>query len=745
MKIKFLLAACFTSLIAEAGSEYTLQVTPSSLQRSHSEIPFPRDTQVPVTRTRTRTIDGEIFTGPLGRSASHNPITRDFLDNIQPEAEVVHNITEANWDHTVQRLLQMARGHIPFNRELLNQAQAFIDNRGWQSWRDAERVGQMDHLRRAYPALALFVTDRQGNTLLGLAAQKQKDRTKEQKQIQRQMMGALNHLSENKVEEGIRDGLIHFLRHDDLQGSLDALKGVRKGVLHNKNAHANHLLRRATEMGLSDVVLSIYMHLKSLGASEAHFQDLLSYRGKKDSGGALTLADRQLESINNALQNAQGYDTSTLKAQQLSYQRIVAIFNAMQSGTDLAEDFWNAVLDEPRGDVNVVEEDSPRPNSEYRIPILTESLDSADLNEEGDMIIQTFAHLPANFQEGAVWENPGEGLDWAAFIHEVQRFIDGQQGMTPEAALWFLKMQKHFEKNRRDLPEHLQVFLAGPHAARMIFEWPLAEDGASFFSQLIPDYGRRTYNDPLVDAYWAQALGIRKMIENPTARLGGLKLINLIQKINASLDANERFEALVHFDNEVAQDGGLGAVLAHVLNWGSAIDDMHRNETADVLVATIIWQGMHTPSLTKEQKRLKVQWTLQALQAAADDNDNLERLFLLLPPGWENFDEELLNAKLDHDMPGHSSAQLVAKKLLKKLSEEQRERILNMNKALQKVAPVVDVVVNSEVTNQAVRYFCPGFEYVLLPIKWVWRLWNGAPQEAEKPKQYKFGQGNFNA
>lgn len=742
MKIKLLLFVLLSS-VAQAGSEYTLDApTPSSLQRSHSEMLFPRDLEVPAARTRTRTIDGEIFTGPLGRPARNNPITEEFVANIQPEVESTEApvVTEVNWDYTVRRLLQMAHGHIPFSQDLLDQAQAFIDNRGWRNWDNRARIEEMDRLRAQYPTLALFVVDKDKNTLLGIAAQKDKERTKEQKKIQRQVVMALNHLSENnKKEQNVRDGLIHFLRHDSLKRALDALKGTRKGRLHNQNAHANNLLRRATAMGLSDVVLAIYMHLKALGASSENFSDLLSYRMKQDNGGAATLADHQMQSIENALQNTQGINQTVLQNQQLNYQRILAIFNAMKTGTELPENFWHLDINQSIDNRDATSDEPVHPVSNYRIPTLAASLDSADLNEEGDEIIHAFAQLPANFQEGATWENPGEELPWDAFVHEVQRFMDGQQGMTPEASLWFLRMQKRFERNRQDLPEHLQVFLAGPHANRMIFEWPLAADGSSFFSQLIPDYDQRTYNDPLVDAYWALALSMRKMIENPTARLGGLKLINLVQKINASPDPAERFAALVDFDNQVADEGGLGTILANILNWGRAIDDMHRHETADALVATIIWQGMHTPSLTQEQRRLKVQWTLQALKAATEDQDNLERLMLLLPPGWENFDEELLNAKLDHDIPGHSSAQLVVKKLLKKLPEEQRERILSMNKAIQKVAPVVDVVVNSEVTNQAVRYFCPGFEYVLLPIKWLWRMWNGTPQADVDPKNHGFG------
>lgn len=753
----FALASFATTLQGMSGGSHivppaTVQTrmvraqTDSSLRRSQSEIQelFNR---APQAQRATQTLDDSVFNGVLGRPQRANDRELErVLQNIHPEEEQTREIiqeaiiTPENWDVAVNHLLRMARGHIPFDRNLLTQAQEFIDSRGWTLWEDPQRIETMNTAADQYPSLGLFITDRRGNTLLGIAAKKEKHRTEEQKNRQRRVVSALNHLSESTQQTTVRDGLIHFLRHDNLEDAISSLKGHRKGIFHNKNANAGNLLHRATELGLMDVVLAIYQHLKSLDASKANFDDLIAYRGKSKNGGAFTIAERNLQITNRALESSNDQHEE-LQLQKAKYERILAILNAMQTGNQLLFKSENApfIVDSDRS-----AEDHPIHTPSGRIvATLAESQDRAGLDQELNQVIQALTELPANFQEG-VWENPGEELNWEAFAHEMQRFMDGQQGMTPEAAQWFLRMQKHFEGNRSSLPAHLQIFLVGPHAARMIFEWPLDEEGNSFMNHMIENYADRNYNDPLIDAYWAQCLGVRRMLECPdnNTRILGLRLINLIQKMSAAENAEERFEALVKFDQDAAlsNEGGLGEVLEHALNWGRyASNPMDQNETADALVATIIWQGMHTPSLTPEQNHLKVQWTLKALQAAAqEDPEDVERLHALLPPGWENGDEALLNAKIDHDMPGHSSAQLIAKKLLKKLSKEKRDRVLNFNKAVEKVAPVMDVIVNSEVTRQAVQYFCPGFGYVVLPLQWLWQMWRGTPAE-EAPKNHGFG------
>lgn len=248
----------------------------------------------------------------------------------------------------------------------------------------------------------------------------------------------------------------------------------------------------------------------------------------------------------------------------------------------------------------------------------------------------------------------------------------------------------------------------------------------------------------IIDRYGASemvACEYEKVRENA---LSVIQLLMKLKEVDGDEADNARMEILITYNQEHAATGGLGTLIAQVLNWGFLLDevedgsgkeDPRYNHDGSVLIQAFMEQALHVPA-TDENDDWVETWLADFMvvafkegKEAGEDGLKLvkKRIEALKPVSWDRFDGAL---KISVDGRGRDN---LGQRVLRKIEKDMNldaSVVKHMKSVFNLAAPIVaevvkqagDEIVKNGWVDRIVSSACPGAAWVEPLISGAWGI-----------------------
>ncbi len=239
-------------------------------------------------------------------------------------------------------------------------------------------------------------------------------------------------------------------------------------------------------------------------------------------------------------------------------------------------------------------------------------------------------------------------------------------------------------------------------------------------------------------------------------RENALSVLGLLMSLRESLNDEARMEILIDYNQEHAATGGLGTLIAQVLNWGFLLDevegglgkaDPRYNHDGSVLIRAFMKQALCVP-VTDENDDWVETWLAQFIVVSFKEGEEAgeaglklvkKRIKALKPASWDRFNDALKISVDGRDNLG----QRVLRKIEGDINLDPSV-VKHMKSVFNLAAPIAadlikkagDEIVNNGWLDRIFDATCPGaknWAKPLISLAWNWITWSKPPVAAQGP------------